>query len=68
MYAIKCYGAGLMFPLFMDNLKNRRIVDYYVQQGKSDGFHTIEVLKENPTKPGYFGVTRTLVQTLNFTV
>ena len=62
-YAIKCYGyTG--FPKFMDSFKTLTLARQWATQALKDGYHTVEILREQPRKPSYFGVDRDLIDTV----
>ena len=65
-YAIKAYGIG-PFPKFYDSFKNMAVVDSTLRNLKSDGYHTAEVMRDTPRVPGYFGITREIVKTVDLT-
>jgi len=62
-YALRCFGIG-PFPKFYDSFKTLALARRWAQQAKKDGYHTVEILRDQPKRVGYFGIERELVEVL----
>ena len=62
-YALNLYGNG-PFPKFMDCYKTLALARSTARQAIKDGYHTVEILRDLPRKPGYFGIERELIETI----
>jgi len=62
-YAIKLYPyAG--FPKFWDSYKTLTQAREVARRNLGDHFHTAEIMRDAPKKPGYFGIERDVIETL----
>ena len=64
-YSLRLYGHG-PFPKFIDSLKTMATVDKWLSMAKADGYHTADILRDEPSNPGYVGITRELVRTVHW--
>jgi len=62
-YALRCF-AHTGFPKFYDSFKTLALARQWARQALKDGYHTVEILRDQPKKVGYFGIERELVETL----
>lgn len=63
-YALKLY-ANTGFPKFYDSYKTLKQAQQVAKNAISEGFyHTVEIFKDLPQKPGYFGIEREVVETV----
>jgi hypothetical protein len=62
-YALRCY-ASTGFPKFYDSFKTLALARQWAKQALKDGYHTVEVLRDEPRKVGYFGIERELLEIL----
>jgi hypothetical protein len=63
-YALKAY-ASTGFPKFWDSYKTLTLARQWANQAIKDGYHTVEIMRDQPRKPGYVGIERELIETLN---
>jgi len=63
-YSITAYGApGQPFPKFSDSYTTLMQARTAALSQVRDGYRFVEVKREDPKPTGYFGVSRTLVET-----
>ena len=63
-YSITAYGApGQSFPKFSDNYLTLAQARTAAQSQVKDGYRYVEVKREDAKLTGYFGVSRTLIET-----
>lgn len=62
-YALRCYPHS-GFPKFYDSFKTLALARQWARQALKDGYHTVEILRDQPRKAGYFGIERELKETL----
>jgi hypothetical protein len=63
MYALTLYGHG-PFPKFWDNYKTLTQARAAAKQALADGYRMVEILRDLPSKPSYFGIEREIIETL----
>ena len=61
-YAVKAYGFST-FPSFHDSFPTFVMARKTAQALIKDGWRFAEVMRDDPRKPGYFGIERTIVET-----
>lgn len=62
-YALRAYGyTG--FPKLWEGYRTLAQARTTAREALADGFHLIEIMKELPGKPSYFGVERELIETI----
>ena len=64
LYALNCYGIG-PFPKFMDCYKTLTQARAAARQAIKDGYRIVEILRDLPRKPSYFGIERETIETIN---
>jgi len=63
-YSITAYGLpGQTFPKFSDSYTTLMQARTAAQSQVKDGYRYVEVKREDPKPTGYFGVSRTLIET-----
>lgn len=63
LFAIQAYGMpGRPFPKFWDGYKTLTQARAAAKQAIRDGWRHCEILRDEPRKPGYFGIERTIVE------
>jgi hypothetical protein len=62
-YAINAYGYS-GFPKFWDNYKTLTQARAAAKQALADGYRMVEILRDLPSKPSYFGIERETIETL----
>ncbi len=63
-YSLRCYPSG-GFPKFIDSFKSLELARQWAKQALTDGYTSVEILRELPGKVGYFGVEREILETLH---
>lgn len=65
LYALKAYGfPGHPFPKFLDSYPTLTLARKAANDMRKDGWRMVEILRDLPRKPGYFGIERELIETL----
>ena len=62
-YSLRCY-AQTGFPKFIDAFGTLAVARKWAAQALKDGYVTVEILRDQPNKIGYFGAERDLVDTV----
>lgn len=64
-YAVRAYGfPGHPFPKFWDSYPTLTSARRAATQAIRDGWRECEILRDKPRKPGYVGIERETIETL----
>ena len=65
LYALELYGfPGHPFPKFLDSYPTLTHARMAARQAIKDGWRLVEILRDKPRKPGYVGIEREHVETV----